>query len=357
VKKYWENIEKGKIVLNSKIIAQMPKVELHCHLDGSLSLACIKDLAKNAGINLELTDEEILKKAQAPENTRNLLEYLARFDFVLPLLQTYKNLELAAYDVVQQAAKDNVKYIEIRFAPSQHLQENLTLEEAVEAVIAGLARAENDFDIRANALVCGLKQEPIEKLSKLPLLFDEITDEHLVGFDMAGDELNYPQEKFATLLGEITMRGVHVTLHAGECPHCEQNVLDAVEMGATRIGHGIMTKNLPQNQQTMMVERRIVLEMAPTSNFQTKAVESVAEYPFKDFYDKGLHVTLNTDNRTVSATTLQKEYEKISKWYSDFGLADFEKINHYAIDGAFIGQAEKENLHEQFSKAYQALSE
>lgn len=154
-------------------------------------------------------------------------------------------------------------------------------------MIAGLARAENDFDIRANALVCGLKQEPIEKLSKLPLLFDEITDEHLVGFDMAGDELNYPQEKFATLLGEITMRGVHVTLHAGECPHCEQNVLDAVEMGATRIGHGIMTKNLSQNQQTMMVERRIVLEMAPTSNFQTKAVESVAEYPFKDFMIKG----------------------------------------------------------------------
>lgn len=88
-------------MLNSKIIAQMPKVELHCHLDGSLSLACIKDLAKNAGINLELTDEEILKKAQTPENTRNLLEYLARFDFVLPLLQTCKNLELAAYDVVQ----------------------------------------------------------------------------------------------------------------------------------------------------------------------------------------------------------------------------------------------------------------
>lgn len=91
-----------------------------------------------------------------------MLEYLQRFDFVLPLLQTYKNLELAAYDVVRQAANDNIKYIEIRFAPSQHLLENLTLEEAVEAVIAGLSRAENDFDIRANALVCGLKQEPIQ---------------------------------------------------------------------------------------------------------------------------------------------------------------------------------------------------
>ena len=125
--------KREKFVLKSEIIAQMPKVELHCHLDGSLSLSVIKELAKNAGIHMTMSDEEILEKAQAPENTKNLLEYLQRFDFVLPLLQTYKNLELAAYDVVRQAANDNIKYIEIRFAPSQHLLENLTLEEAVEA--------------------------------------------------------------------------------------------------------------------------------------------------------------------------------------------------------------------------------
>lgn len=349
--------KREKLVLKSEIIAQMPKVELHCHLDGSLSLSVIKELAKNAGIHMTMSDEEILEKAQAPENTKNLLEYLQRFDFVLPLLQTYKNLELAAYDVVRQTANDNIKYIEIRFAPSQHLLENLTLEEAVEAVIAGLSRAENDFDIRANALVCGLKQEPIQKLQKLLPLFDKIPDEHFVGFDMAGDELNYPQEKFVDLIHDIKIKGVNVTLHAGECPACEKNILDSIAMGASRIGHGIMTKNLSEAEQKMMIEKQIVLEMAPTSNFQTKAVTELAQYPFKELYDKGIHVTLNTDNRMVSATNLNKEYEKISAWYPDFSLSDFEKINHYAIDGAFIGQEEKEELHQRFTKEYKKISE
>lgn len=343
-------------MLRPETIAQMPKVELHCHLDGSLSLSCIKTLAKNAKINLNLTDEEILERAQAPENTRNLLEYLARFDFVLPLLQSYTNLELAAYDVARQAALDNIRYIEIRFAPEQHLLQNLTLEEAVEAVVAGLSRAEEDFDIIANALICGLRQSTLEKLEKLPPIFDHINDPHLVGFDLAGDELNYPQQKFSGLLAQVKTRNVHITLHAGECPHCEQNIVDSVNMGATRIGHGIMSKNIPEYQETL-ISKKIVLEMAPSSNFQTKSVTRIEDYPFKQLYDKGVHVTLNTDNRTVSNTTLQKEYEKISTWYPDFGIEDFEKINHYAIDGAFIDAVGKEALHFKFTDEYKKISD
>ena len=190
----------SNLMLNSETIALMPKVELHCHLDGSLSLSCIKQLANNIGHDLNMSDDEILKRTQAPETTQSLLEYLERFDFVLPLLQSYVNLEMAAYDVVSQAAEDNIKYIEIRFAPGQHLEKNLELEEAVEAVIAGVSRAEEDFDIIANVLICGLRQLPVERLEKLVPLFDEIDDEHLVGFDMAGDEVNYPQVKFKNLL-------------------------------------------------------------------------------------------------------------------------------------------------------------
>ena len=337
-------------MLNPEIIALMPKVELHCHLDGSLSLPCIKQLATNIGYDLNMNDEEILQCAQAPETTQSLLEYLDRFDFVLPLLQSYVNLELAAYDVVRQAAEDNVKYIEIRFAPGQHLEKNLELEEAVEAVIAGVSRAEENFDIAANVLICGLRQQPVGRLEKLVPLFDEIDDQHLVGFDMAGDEVNYPQLKFKNLLDKVTSRGVQVTLHAGECPGCEQNIIDSVEMGATRLGHGIMSKELPDYHQVLM-ELGIVLEMAPTSNFQTKAVRCLEEYPFFELYKKGLHVTINTDNRTVSNTNLQKEYEKIAEWY-DFQVSDFERINHYAIDGAFISEAEKDNLHRRFTQEY-----
>lgn len=337
-------------MLNPETIALMPKVELHCHLDGSLSLSCIKQLAKNIGQDLNMSDQDILRHAQAPETTQNLLEYLERFDFVLPLLQSHVNLEMAAYDVASQAAKDNVKYIEVRFAPGQHLEKNLKLEEAVEAVISGLARAEEDFDIAANLLLCGLRQVPLKSLEKLLPLFESVADEHLVGFDLAGDEVNYPQAKFKELLDKVTSRGVQVTLHAGECPGCEQNIVDSVEMGATRIGHGIMSKDLKDYKKSLR-ELGIVLEMAPSSNFQTKAINALSEYPFMELYEEGIHVTLNTDNRTVSNTNLQKEYEKIAKWY-DFQISDFEKINHYAIDGAFISDEEKARFHHRFSEEY-----
>lgn len=340
--------------MTPELIQALPKVELHCHLDGSLSLDCIKTLAGNASIKLPDNDAEILASVQAPEETQNLLEYLQRFDYVLPLLQTAENLELAAYDVAQQAAADNVKYIEIRFAPSQHLAGGLTLKEAVEAVIAGLRRAEADFDIKANALVCGLRHESQAALSELLPIFDEIGSEKLAGFDLAGDEVNFPQENFAALLAQVKARGINITLHAGECPGCTANIIASVEMGASRIGHGIMAKDIPDFQAELK-RKKIVLEMAPTSNFQTKAVDNLADYPFKDLYDKGLHVTLNTDNRTVSATNLNKEYEKIVAYYPDFSLADFEQINHYAIEGAFISEGEKADLHKRLEKIYSEM--
>ncbi|MDR0199189.1 MAG: adenosine deaminase [Streptococcaceae bacterium] len=330
-------------------IAQLPKVELHCHLDGSLSIACIQQLANNMGVRLG-TDEEVRRKAQAPEKTPNLLTYLKCFDFVVPLLQTAQNLKLAAYDVCKQAAEDKVKYFEVRFAPAQHLTLELTLETAVEAVIEGLIRAEAEFDVTANLLVCGLRQFPQEELALLPDLFTTIAEDHLVGFDLAGDEMNYPQKNFYTLLNKVRDKGVGITLHAGECPHCEANIVDSVEMGATRIGHGVMAKDIPAYWETL-IAKKIVLEMAPTSNFQTNAIEKLSDYPFKRLYDAGVHVTLNTDNRTVSNTTLQQEYEKIAGWY-DFSVADFAKINDYAIEGAFVPESFKEVLKENFARDF-----
>lgn len=335
-----------------EIIAKMPKIELHCHLDGSLSLACIKQLAQNAQIELPDSDAAILEKAQAPDKTKDLLEYLVRFDFVLPLLQTAENLELAAFDVAEQAASDNIKYIEIRFAPMQHLHEGLSLAQTVEAVIAGCKRAEVVFDLKINVLVCGLKHENARTLkNKLMPIFSEITDSHLAGFDLAGDELNNPISKFRYLIEEAVDKSIQVTLHAGECPYCGKNMLDAVKFGATRLGHGVCARELTAVELQGLIDQKILLEMAPSSNFQTKAVENLADYPFKKLYDAGVHVTLNTDNRTVSNTTLNKEYQKIATWY-DFKLPDFEQINHYAIDGAFTTQAEKLRLHQLFQAEF-----
>lgn len=302
-----------------------------------------------------MRDEEILERSQAPEDGKSLIEYLQRFDFVLPLMQSYRNLELATYDVARQAYLDNVKYIEIRFAPMQHTQAGLSLEEVVEAVLAGCERAEADFDLRINLLICGLKHLEVAQLEKLLPIYDHISSEHLVGFDLAGDEANFPVKKFESLLGQVQSRGVQLTIHAGECVGCAQNMIDAVAFGATRLGHGVCAREFTPEELDKLIADQTILEMAPSSNFQTKAVTKLDEYPFKDLYDKGVHVTINTDNRTVSNTTLQKEYEKIADWY-DFKVTDFEKINHYAIDGAFANSYVREELHELFAKEYAELA-
>ena len=342
--------------MSPELIGKMPKVELHCHLDGSLSLPCIQKLAENAGVALPEDPAEILQKAQAPETTTSLLEYLERFDFVLPLLQSAENLALAAFDVAEQAAADNIKYIEIRYAPMQHLHQGLTLNETVEAVIAGCKRAEATFDLKINLLICGLKHEKATTLkNQLLPIYQDITDEHLVGFDLAGDELNNPISKFHYLIEEAVAKGIQVTLHAGECPHCAKNMTDAVKYGATRLGHGVCAREFSQAELEKLVQDQTMLEMAPTSNFQTKAITDFAEYPFKQLYDLGVHVTLNTDNRMVSGTNLNREYSRIAALYPDFGLQDFEQINHYAIDGAFISTDDKQKLHEKFQQAYAEL--
>lgn len=331
-------------------VKKLPKVELHCHLDGSIRPQTLRKIAIKQGISLPADDEQLIELLVAPDSCQNLNDYLKRFELVLTCLQTEEALRAAALDVISQAAEENICYIEVRFAPSLHTENGLSLAKVITAVLAGLSEGEKQFNIKSNALLCGMRHEELKSIEQVVQLADTYKQSGVAGFDLAGNEVDFPPYTFEETLDLVNQLKVPLTLHAGECG-CGKNVADAVKLGAKRIGHGIALKDTPE-YFSLVQEHNVLVEMCPTSNFQTKTVTSLADYPFKTFLDAGINICINTDNRTVSGTTLTDEFMKLHTWYG-ITYTDMENLNHHAVNGAFISESEKQLLHDQLSVSYQ----
>lgn len=336
-------------VMDYQRVKKLPKVELHCHLDGSIRPDTLRKIAETQGISLPENDEQFLELLIAPEQTKNLAEYLERFSIVLTCLQTEEALRTAALDVISQAAAESISYIEIRFAPSLHTKQGLSLPQVVTAVLEGLQQGQDLYGVQSNALLCGMRHEELTAIEKIVHLADQFKASGVVGFDLAGNEADFPPYAFEEVLALVSKLTIPLTLHAGECG-CGKNVIDAVQLGATRIGHGIALKETPEFIDQMK-ERNVLLELCPTSNFQTKTVTSVEDYPFRLFQAAGINLCINTDNRTVSNTTLTDEFMKLHNWYG-LTYQEMEQLTHQAIDGAFLSAKQKESLHQQISHQY-----
>ncbi|EHI70652.1 adenosine/AMP deaminase [Streptococcus ictaluri 707-05] len=222
--------------MNNNKFQALARTELHCHLDGSLSLPIIRELAALAQVTIPKSDADLKQCVTAPESCESLMDYLKTFEFIRPLLQTPEALKLATYDVVRQAALENVIYMEIRFAPELSMDKGLTANQVVEAVLEGMAEAEKDFNIMVRAIVCGLRQSP---LSLTESIFNDVLEwaqKGLVGFDFAGNELDFPPILLEKLMKETSQKGFPFTLHAGECG-CPNYISQAIAAGAKRLGH------------------------------------------------------------------------------------------------------------------------
>ncbi|OEG12140.1 adenosine deaminase [Enterococcus ureasiticus] len=330
-------------------VKKLPKIELHCHLDGSIRPETLRKIAEPQGISLPADNEQLKNLLVAPADCQNLNDYLERFDLVLSCLQTEAALKAAAFDIISQAAEENIRYIEVRFAPSLHTEKGLSLPKIVTAVLAGLEYGQQEFDVKSNALLCGMRHEELADIEKIVYLAEQFKTDGIAGFDLAGNEIDFPPYTFEETLGLVNQLNIPLTLHAGEC-RCGKNVADAIHLGAKRIGHGIAVKDTPE-YFSLLQDKNILIEMCPTSNFQTKTVTKLADYPFKAFLDAGIQVCVNTDNRTVSDTTLTDEYMKLHEWYG-ITYADMEQLNHNAVNGAFISESEKQILHDQLTNNY-----
>lgn len=338
--------------MDKTTLKDLAKAELHCHLDGSISLEVIRQLAEMANIVVPVSDKELKQLVVAPENAESLMDYLKTFDFVRPLLQTKEALHLAAYDVARQAAQENVIYTEVRFAPELSMDEGLSASETVEAVLAGLKQAEEEFGIVAKVLVCGMKQSPKEVTRDIFEHVVELAEKGLVGFDFAGNELDFPPAQLADLIKETQALGLPMTFHAGECG-CAHYIADSIALDIKRIGHSTAIYNQPELIQEF-IEKGVTAELCLTSNLQTKAAKSLDEFPFLALKNAGAKITINTDNRTVSDTNLTKEYALFVRHFG-VSVADFLAFNKNAIQASFTNEAQKAELLSKIDNLYETF--
>jgi len=330
----------------TRAIESLPKVELHYHLDGGLRPSTVRALASEAGISLPEREDELLQMLRVTNDCASLFEYLEKFQLPAALLQTAANLERVAYEAVEDAAKANVKYIEVRFAPQLHVEKGLTLEETVTAVLAGMKAGEQATGTIARLILICLRNHPIELNWQVLKQARVFYGHGVVGMDLAGDEAGFPPELHKSVFEEAHRLGIPITIHAGEAAGAE-NIRTSIDcLHACRIGHGVRLEQDPALLQVVR-EQRIALEMCLTSNIQTKASPSWDAHPIRRYYDQDLTVTVNTDNATVSNTTLNTEYERLMHFH-DFRLDELQRMNAYAMEASFAEEEIKVKLLREF---------
>lgn len=338
---------------NEEIARALPKVELHCHLDGSISVPMIRKLAEMAHIPVPASDEELAQKVIAPPDVQSLTEYLERFDFIAPLLQTPESLTLAAFDVAAQAARENVRYLEVRFAPTLSTDQGMTESDTIIAVAKGLDRAQQELGITTRILICGMRQQPIARSVAAFTAANGLRDRGVVGVDFAGDEANYPPHTLQPAIDYAAAHHLPLTLHAGECG-CVENVVEAIKLGAKRIGHGTAIHGQPE-ALALAHDQDTLFEICLTSNLQTKAAADLDHFHYKDLAAAHVPFNISTDNRTVSHTNLTREY---MLFHEEFGLEapDFQQTNLESMAHAFADQATIDRLTAQLRTDYAALA-
>ena len=331
----------------SNKLRQLPKAELHCHLDGSVRAETLLELAREHRIQLPKQTSEELASFMRVDDAESLEDYLRRFDVTISVLQSEAALERVAYELAEDASEDGVRYIEVRNAPILNVVQGLTLVEAVEAPLRGLRRAEKDFGITARFIVCGLRQFPPENSLELARLAVEFRNEGVVAFDLAGGEKGNPASRHAEAFRYARENNLAVTVHAGEGDGAD-SVRQAVHIcGANRIGHGTRLIEDPDLMQYVN-DRRIALEVCLTSNVQTRVADSYETHPLREYFDQGLNVTLNTDNRLMSGTTLTDEYVHAAEKLG-FSVEELAGIALNSFESAFLPWEERLMLIEEVS--------
>lgn len=324
-------------------LAALPKIELHCHLDGSVRPETIIEIAKKENIKLPSYELEKIKTMLiAPIECISLEEYLQKFHLPIKVMQSKESLRRITFEVFEDAAKENIKYMEVRFAPLFHMKKGLSLEEIIENVLKGIKDAEKQYEIKGNLILSFLRTMPPDSIYEVIECSRKYLGKGVVAVDLCGPEKEGFCSNFIEPIALAKKYGYRVTIHAGETG-VGKNVLEAVKLlGAERIGHGVFIKDQLEAYKVVK-DLNITLEMCPTSNVQTKAVNSYREHPIVMFYKDGIKATLNTDNRTVSNTTLSNEYEVISKEFQ-INTEDYRTLYNYSVEATFADENTKKWL-------------
>jgi adenosine deaminase len=328
--------------VSKEALHRLPKTDLHVHLDGSVRPATLVDLAAERGVALPETDPAALAAHMDVQGARDLLDYLSRFDITLSVMQDAPALERIAFELAEDAAAESIRYMEVRFSPVLHIQDDINLEEVVDATLRGLRLAEAEHPIRTGLIVCGIRNMSPRTSLELADLTVQFKHHGVVAFDLAGAEYNNPAKMHREAFYRIGNANVAATIHAGEA-YGPESIHQALHYcNANRIGHGTRLFEDPDLMQYVN-DFRIPLEICLTSNVQTRAVEGFASHPLRLYYDEGLVVTLNTDNRLMSATTVTDEYWRAHQ-HLGFTWDELARIAVYGFESAFLPYQQKRAL-------------
>ncbi|OOM79653.1 aminodeoxyfutalosine deaminase [Clostridium puniceum] len=324
-------------------LINLPKIELHCHLDGSLRPKTIIDIAEKEGIKLPSIDiRDIEMEITAPLECKSLDEYLKAFKIPNLVMQSKDSLRRITFELFEDAAAENVKYMEVRFAPLLHILKGLTVEEIIQSVIDGIKVAEEKYDIKGNVILSCMRIMSVDKAFEVVEKGKKFLGKGVVGIDLCAAEVEGFCKTFIEPIKLAKKYGYGVTIHAGETG-IGKNVLEAVQLlNAERIGHGVFIKDCEEAYKVVK-EKGITLEMCPTSNVQTKAVNNFYEHPIYNFYKDGINITLNTDNRTVSNTNMTKECTIIADQFN-INYEDYKQIYYNSVEASFADFDIKEKL-------------
>lgn len=319
----------------------LPKIDLHLHLDGALRVGTVRDLARARGVPLPSDDvSELARYVQVQPDCRSLMDFLKVFDFYLPLLCSADAVERIAYELCEDAARDNLIYFETRFAPHLLAGDGFTPRAAVDAACRGLAQGMRAFGIEARVLLCCCRHLP-QFSDEVAQLADACRDRGVVGIDLACDE-RQPAAAHRAAYDYARRRGLHRTVHAGEAGP-PANIAEAVDLlHAERIGHAVTLQH-DRALHDRVRDAGITLEINLTSNVQTCSVSGYDAHPFPRYFRDGQRVTLNTDDPGVSNITLTDEYVVAARAY---GLQenDFRTLLEHAVDAAFLDDSERRAL-------------
>src|SRR5438552_2211132 len=343
-----------------------PKVLLHDHLDGGLRPATVVELARDIGYTgLPTTDAaELGRWFHGSAASGSLSLYLRGFAHTIAVMQTEEALERVAYECGEDLARDGIVYAEVRYAPVFHTARGLNHEQVVQAVEKGFERAERERGVTLRQIICAMRDRT-DSLEMAELAVAN-RERGVVGFDIAGEEAGHPPKAHIEAFQLCRRENFSITIHAGEA-FGPPSIWQALQFcGAHRIGHGVrLIDDMALDAEGRVVklgqlaayirDKRIPLEVCPSSNVDTGAVPSVADHPIKQFLQQQLRVTINTDNRLMSGITLSEEFRRLS---AAFGLTleDIEKLNINAMKSSFLPFPERLNvIYERIKPGYSVL--
>ncbi len=327
-------------VAEQQLIRRMPKAELHIHLEGSVRPETLLDLGRKHGVEYPFRDVE---GARAWFRFRDFPHFVEIYEAVLASLITAEDHERVTYELAEDAAAQNIRYIEVTLSPASPL--NPRSDALPDVVLAGCRaaarRAKDDFGVQMQFIVDAVRVRPVDDVMTIAAWVADNLGDGLVGLGLGGTEVGYPATLHDAALRHARDRGVRLSLHAGETVGPE-SVWDALAAGSERIGHGVTSIQDPELVRHLAAHG-IVLEVSPTSNICLGVAPSYVEHPFRGLYDAGVTLTINSDDPPMFSATLTGEYLALAE-YCQFTLDELIGLNLNAVRAAFLGDSERAAL-------------